>query len=121
LPGWHAVVAVAAEERAKKKAKKKAELKDIGETSVSKLRRSSGDVAKSKLTIAEMQSIALRYFDGKELSGKKANIVVALTSLLSTKPALLDAPEEDDAVAMEVEGQDDPTNISDIAVTNAEA
>ena len=37
--------------------------------------------------------------------------------------ASLDAPEEDDAVAMEVEGQDDPTNtnISDAAVTNAEA
>ena len=54
---------------------------------------------------------------------QKANIVVALTSLLSTKPALLDAPEEDDSVAMEVEGQDDPTNtnISDAAVTNAEA
>ena len=47
---------------------------------------------------------------------QKANIVVALTSLLSTKPALLDAPEE-------VEGHDDPTNtnISDAAVTNAEA
>lgn len=57
---------VLANERATKKSKKMETLKAVGEASLTKLRAKSGDA--SKLTMAEMESIALRFFD-KELTG----------------------------------------------------
>ena len=58
-------------------------------------------IAATKLTMNEMQSIAVRYFDRTELKGDKAAHVAALKALLLTKPELLEADEEADAVQAE--------------------
>ena len=55
----------------------------------------------TKLTMNEMQSIAVRYFDRTELKGDKAAHVAALKALMLTKPELLEADEEADAVQAE--------------------
>lgn len=83
-----AVAKAVREERERKRAKKLNDLKANGPAALEKLRAKSGDA--SKLTIPEMQSIALRYFGcDKELVGKKSDIVVTLTALIAKKPGFL--------------------------------